>query len=333
MRIGYFGNPALSARLLESLLSKADLELIFVVSNPDKPQKRSGEAVPSAVSALVRERAKGKHLKAPLLLQAPNIKDPAFITQLKKLQADLFVVFAYGHILPPEILALSPRGAINLHASLLPQLRGASPIQSAILRGLDKTGWTVQYISHELDLGDIICQKEIAILPDENAGELGERMLPAGIELVLQSLEQIAQSPQKIQALSQNHKEGSYCHKIQKKYAQIPWQSSAQEIHNCVRAYNPSPLSWTLLERKKLKIYRTSLIANSEMEQAGWQKALPGSLGLSPDAKELWVKTGQGLLSILELQLENRRHMLAREFLNGYRQTLKAKKEACTMLG
>ena len=276
--------------------------------------------MPSAVSALLREHTKNNPLKTALLLQPPNIKDPAFITQLKQLQADLFIVFAYGRILPAEILALPKRGAINLHASLLPQLRGAAPIQNAILNGLDKTGWTVQYMSQELDLGDIICQKELAILPNESAGELAERILPQGIELVLQSLKQIAQSPQKVQALAQDPKKGSYCRKIQKKETQIQWQSSAQSIHNCVRAYNPKPLAWTLLGKKKLQIYRTSLLADSEIKQEGWQEASPGSLGLSPDAKELWVKTGQGLLSILELQLENRRRMPVREFLNGYRQ-------------
>ena len=323
MRIGYFGNPPISARLLEELLSNYSGDIVFVVSNPDKAQKRSKKALPTAVSALVKEAPEKNHQKTPLLLlKAQKLDDPAFIAQLKALETELFIVFAYGRILPPEILSLPSRGAINLHASLLPELRGASPIQNAILRDFKKTGWTLQYMNEKLDLGDIICQKELGILPDENAGELSERMLPEGIELVFEGLAKIEQSREKIKALRQNPKEGSYCKKIRKEDAQIQWQDPSQKIHNSIRAYNPAPLSWTLFHEKKLRIYRSKQIAKSAVQEKVWQELPPGTMGLSPNEKEFWVRTGDGFLSILELQLENRRRMLTKEFLNGYRNKL-----------
>ena len=319
MRIGYFGSPWLSAKLLEALLNMAEkdssCEVSFVVTNSDKPQGRSRHRLlPTAVASLVLSRRAAQQ-KVPILLRCSALKD--IIDRIKEFAVDLLVVFAYGKILPPELLQLAPLGAINLHASLLPKLRGASPIQSSILQGFNTTGWSVQRINSQLDAGDIIARKELAIGPQETCGELTERMLPLGIELVMQCLEDIPKG--RAQAIAQDHKQATYCTKVIKADARIRWDSPAQQIYNVVRAYNPKPVAWTVLENTKLRIYKTALLSDSIAKIGPWENATIGSFGAANDRRELWVQTKQGILSILELQFENRRRMRASEFLHGYR--------------
>ncbi len=326
MRIGYFGSPEISAVLLKRLLRDAHIygEVVFVVSNPDRAKGRSHQLVPTPVSTVVLELEKKANGQAvPNLLRFEQLQDGECITRLNEFQADLFVVFAYGKILPQGILDLPPYKAINLHASLLPELRGAAPIQTAILQGLPRSGWTVQYINQAMDSGDVIMQSEVEIRPNESARELLERMLPSGIELILQSISQIQAGT--VKSKPQEDIRASYCKKQHSSSAQICWDLPAQQIHNFVRAHNPSPLAWGLWQNRRLKIHSTLMLTAQEIKSASqhklWQQAIVGSFGVSPlNSKELWVQCRDQPLSICTLQPENRRKLSSQEFLNGYRE-------------
>ncbi len=328
MRIGYFGSPLVSAICLQRLLDASfqkekDWELVFVLSNPDKRQGRSAKAQPTAVSSLVLEAKQG-----PALLRYENLHEREVLSTLASFAADIFVVFAYGKILPQEIYALPRLGAVNLHASLLPELRGASPIQSAILQGLPKTGWSIQYISKEVDSGDILAQEEVEIGQEETAGELTQRILGQGIALLLHTLREIQRADQEggeLKACLQKHEQASYCSKISKHSAKIDWRQSASSIARLVRAYNPSPVAWTFMDNRKLQIYRARIPCKDKEKQAFelWDQFAPLQPGsfMPVDSKErtkeLWVKTGDGVLAIVELKAENRKKMRAHDFLNG----------------
>ncbi len=329
MRVGYFGSPSISACLLKQLLETSFSEIVFVVSNPDKRIKRSKELKPTAVSQFLLDyHKKNQNAQMPFLFRPEDLKEEAFISTLKRLQADIFIIFAYGKILPSEIFEIPYKesnlklGSINLHASLLPNWRGASPLQTVILKGEMKTGWSLQYITEKLDAGDVIDSKEIYIHPNESCGELTGRILPDGIKLVIKTLEKMNKGFPNLSAEPQNEKEATYCKKINKEAAHISWNIFAKDIHNLIRAYNPEPIAWSFLEKKRMKIYRTALLSTGMQLPNVWLKASPGTFGPSPNAdqKEIWVKTCDSILSILELQLENRKRVTAEEFLNGYRQ-------------
>ena len=327
MRIGYFGSPEISAALLRRLLAQEYAkgleqgEIIFVVSNPDRPKGRSSQLIPTPVSRTILEleEKQGSIKKIPALLQFEKLGD-AQIKKIKEFQADLFVVFAYGKILPQKILDLPKLGAINLHASLLPELRGAAPVQTAILQGMTRTGWTVQYIKQAMDSGDVLAQSALEIGANETAGELLERMLPSGIELLLQSLKGLRSA----QAKPQDETKSTYCKKLHAHKAQLHWNMLAEKIHNFVRAHNPAPLAWTLWENTRLKIHATRLLTAQELSAASknelWRQAAAGSFGLSPlNNKELWVQCSDQAIAVCFLQPENKRKLSAQEFLNGYR--------------
>ena len=321
MRIGYFGNPGISAMLLQRLLNWDEAEIVFVVTNPASAIGRSKKLIPSAVASLIKESPKDSTNNLVILFEPHNIEEASFHKQLEQCDVDIFLVFSYGKILSSEILSIPKKAAINLHGSLLPKLRGASPIQNSILSGMQKTGWTIQHMTSELDAGDIIAQKEMDIHPEQSYGELTSSILPAGIDLVLTSLLSIEKGTAKRQL--QKHEDATYCKKIQKKDSEINWSVTTRDIHNHILGYNPWPLAWTILEGKKLQIYRIIIIANDATEAsklwANWQMEEFGTLKKTEDAKALWVKTGDGIISILELQLENKRQMHVKEFLNGYR--------------
>lgn len=310
MRIGYFGSPAISATLLAALVDSGEHEVAFVVSNPDRPRGRSGQASATPCSSLALEH------RLPLFryarLQADSGNDPA--TELARFGCDLFVVFAYGRILPRSIFAMPSLGTVNLHASLLPELRGASPIQSAILRGFTQTGWTLQQMEAELDCGDIIATTKVAILPNETAGELTDRMLLPGVQLVLRTLSvfpdavrhRTPQAPELV----------TFCSKFTTDMANLDWHVDAGTLHNKVRALNPWPMARSHLDGRLVRILATQTVAEAENHLPG---AGPAELlALKVDGqRRLFAGTGTGLLEILALQMENRRAMNASDFLNG----------------
>ncbi len=316
-RIGYLGSPDISAHLLRSILDAGRHEVAFVLSNPDRPRGRSSRLHPTEVSALALER--DIPLFRPESLKKGEGREE-LVEQLQAHDADLFVVFAYGKILPSAVYELPSLGAVNLHASLLPLLRGASPIQSALLHGLETTGWSVQKIAKGMDTGDVLATAEIPIDPEESAGELAERMLPEGVRLMLDVLERYEELWNAAQA--QDESRASYCTKFTTEMSVIDWALAAQDIHNLVRALNPRPTARTQMpDGSNLKIHRTALMAPEAAATSRYASAEPGTFGLEriDDARKLVVRAGDSVMEILELQPEGRKKLTAQDFLNGYR--------------
>jgi methionyl-tRNA formyltransferase len=300
MRIGYMGSPEISARLLETL-SKHH-EIAFVISNPDRPKKRSGtpESTPVASLAL----AQGWPLFRP-----ESLKDGALLPELRDLAADVHFVFSYGKILPEALFNIPRYSTLNLHGSILPLLRGASPIQSALLAGMTETGWTLQKITKELDAGDILGEVRLAISPDDRASELTEKMMPLAAELSLRILENLPQAL--ASAKPQDHAKATFCSKMRREDARIDWNLDSQSIHNRVRAYYPSPCAWAILAGKTCRILR------ARPSELNWPARVPG--GIWTENGKMYAGSGSASLEILELQLEGKKPLQTSEFLRGFR--------------
>ncbi len=308
------GTPEISAELLKALL-EAGHKLEFVVSNPDRPKGRSGTPLPSAVSEVALENQ--------LNLLRPE-KPGEILDQVNSIPVDAVIVFAYGSILPAGFLNLGRLGIFNLHGSLLPELRGASPIQSALLQGLNRTGWSFQFVSQKMDCGDVVAEASLEILPDETADELTERMVPAGIALVLNTLKDLENLASR--ARKQDESRATYCRKILPEHSYIDWSRPAQEIHNQIRGMNPRPVARTELEGRLFKIYRSRILDSAELAALENEKQLmaraPGDLlSFRLDGRPaLLVTTGQNqILQILSLQPQNKKQMDAASFLNGHK--------------
>lgn len=311
MKLGYFGSPDLSAQLLAALLSDGRHQVQFVVSNPDKPRGRSGTPRPTEVAELALERG------LPLF-RFPTLKGDAAAEALAAFDADLYVVFAYGRLLPSAVFRQPPRGTINLHASLLPALRGASPLQTALLEGYERTGWSVQFLTEELDAGDVIAAAELPVDPNETLAELSARLLPAGIALTLDTLARFEELAPR--ATPQNASAATYCKKITPAMTFIDWRASALRIHNHVRGLSPAPAARTRLNGTLVKLLRTRrLTAEESAADAGLQALSPGQGLRGPGSKSLRIRCGEGAVEALELQLEGKKAQSARDFWNGYR--------------
>ena len=311
LKIGFFGSPSVSATLLGAFLD-ANYDIQFVVSNPDRPRGRSKKLIPSEVSRTALERS------LPLY-RFETLKDKQSLEILKQYNCDVFLVFAYGKLLPDEIINMPGIASINLHASLLPELRGASPVQSAILQGLTVTGWTLQIITKELDAGDILSSNSVQILPDETSGELMERMLPSGIELTRSLLDNLPESIKN--RIKQNDEMASHCRKITTQMSWIQWKDDAEKIHNVIRAFNPSPVARSYFRNKIIRLLHSQIPQKSDLDEL--EKQLkgkePGQLMVLKGQKKIFVKTGKGVIEITELQPENKKPVDASSFLNGYR--------------
>jgi methionyl-tRNA formyltransferase len=241
-------------------------------------------------------------------LQPTNLKSPELLEVLKSYQADIQVVVAF-RMLPEVVWSMPPKGTFNLHASLLPNYRGAAPINWAIINGEKETGVTTFFLKHEIDTGSIIFQEKEAILPGDNIGTLYEKLMHRGSKLVLKTIQAVAEESikPKIQdeSLALHH-----APKIFKETCQIDWTRSAVEIHNLIRGLSPYPAAWTLLEGKTCKIF------SSKISTADFQDLEPGTY--KTDGKhQLVFKTGQGCLEIKELQLEGKKRMAIEDFLRG----------------
>ena len=350
MRLAFYGNPEIASKLLQELLFSKKDEVIYVITNPPKPKKRGLEPTPTPVQEVLEKNYRNEnnlkfsknnfnrnenienpqtsqYLKKsikPELIYTPNFKDEQIIKKLKNYEIDVLIVFAFGVILDEQILKLPLKGSLNLHASLLPQLRGASPIQSAILENLSETGFSVQLMNRELDAGNIIIQEKLEINSNENCLELTNKLLPIGINLIFKSLDIIREN-ENFKSIPQSEIKNynvSYCKKISKENAKINWYESSLIIHNKIRAFNPKPLAWTLFQNKKLIIFKSKIITNEfwekeeswNLEKNNYKK---GFAKIIKNKKEIWVCTGDGVISLLELQLENRNKLDVATFING----------------
>lgn len=302
LRIIYMGTPEFAVPALEKLVA-AGWNVIAVITAPDKPQGRGQKLIGSPV----KEAA--ERLAIPVL-QPTNLKDPEFQKELKTLAADLQIVVAF-RMLPEAVWNMPPLGTFNLHASLLPNFRGAAPINWALIQGERETGVTTFFLQHEIDTGNILFQEKVAILPEDNLGSLYEKLMGLGADLVLRTVAAIASKD--IHPLPQN--EALAIHKapkIFKETGKINWAASATSIHNLIRGLSPYPGAWTELQGKTCKIFTSTTLEGKLSGKA------PGEW--TSDFKTyLHFQCGQGILVVQELQVEGKKRMKVDELLRGWK--------------
>ncbi len=299
-RIVFFGTPSFSVSALETLLQGGD-EVIAVVTQPDREKGRGRKIIPSPVKAFVSQSG------VPIL-QPEKVKEETFQESLRALHPDLFVVVAYGQILPKSLLNIPKYGAVNVHASLLPRYRGAAPIAWAILKGESVTGVTTMMMDEGMDTGDILLQAEISIGAEETAESLHDRLAQAGARLLLETMMRMKGGD--IQPIPQDHSKATYAPPLKKENGRIDWRREAGEIDCQVRSLFPWPGAFTDWEGQLLKIYKGEV-------RKGTPAGKPGAvLWVGSDFIE--VETGRDLFLIKEVQLEGKRRMNIRDFLAGH---------------
>ena len=298
MRIVFMGTPDFAVPSLEILLDNG-FDIPAVVTAPDKPGGRHG-----LLQSAVKKFALSRELP---VLQPEKLKNPDFLETLRACRADLQVVVAF-RMLPEVVWAMPPLGTLNLHGSLLPKYRGAAPINWAIINGETETGATTFLLRHEIDTGDILFQEKMPIGENETAGEVHDRMMVLGANLVLRTVQALENGHAKPQP--QADTEASHAPKIFTETCRIRFDQPAQRVHDFIRGLSPYPGAWTLLEGKTLKITRT------EKEIAAHDHP-PGQL-LSDGKHYLKFAALDGFVRVLELQLEGKRRMGVHDFLNGH---------------
>lgn len=302
LRIIYMGTPEFAVPSLEILVENG-WNVVGVITAPDKPKGRGQNLLPSPV----KEAALKHGLN---VLQPTNLKSPEFQEELRSLKADLQIVVAF-RMLPESVWNMPRMGTFNLHASLLPDYRGAAPINWAVINGEKETGVTTFFLKHEIDTGSIIFQKKIEILEEDDLGSVYEKLMNLGSELVLKTVEAIAKE-EVMPSVQDESKALHHAPKIFKETCEIDWNKSAESIHNLVRGLSPYPAAWTTLDGKTCKIFKTK-ISSVHLHRK--------SIGeFETDGKNyLKFQTGDGVLKILELQLEGKKRLKIDELLRGYK--------------
>lgn len=303
MNIVFFGTPQFAADALTYLLEHG-IQVIAVVTKPDKPKGRSGTPLPPPVKSLAEALLPGVPIYQPEKASAPD-----FANILRALDADLFVVAAYGEIVKQYLLDIPRLGCINLHASLLPRYRGAAPIQRAIINGDLVSGATIMHMVLKMDAGNIINTVEVSIGPEMTAGELEKEICKAGSVALLEVITQFSSG--RIEGVMQDESFVTYAPKIELEDCEIDWHRPAQEIHDLIRGANPHPGAWCTVswrnEKKRLKIYRSQIVHFS---------APPGTI-ISEGKEGIIVACGKDALCLQEVQLEGKKAMLAAELIRG----------------
>jgi len=301
MNIIFMGTPDFAVECLDVLV-KSDHSIVAVVTSEDKQAGRGQKIKTSDV----KDYSLKKNLK---ILQPKNLKDSSFINEIKNLNPDIFIVVAF-RMLPKILWEIPAKGTINLHASILPNLRGAAPIHWAIINGLKETGVSTFYINEKIDCGEIIEQKRVPISKNENTGELYIKLKKIGAITILSTLEKI--SNKNFKCIKQNENEKYLkAPKLNRENTRIQWKKSVNEIHNFVRGLSPFPSAWTSVNNKIIKIYKSREYSNT-IEK----KFKPGTIMMNKNT--LLISTGSGLLEVLELKLEGKKIMTNIEFNNGF---------------
>lgn len=290
MRIIFAGTPEISAAVLGSLINQ-QYYIVACLTQPDKPQGRGLQLIPSPVKKLCLEH------DIPVL-QPNSLKNEEIQQQLRSLKADLMIVLAYGLILPAEILQLPKFGCINIHASILPRWRGAAPIQHAILAGDSETGITIMQMDSGLDTGAILATYPCEISPNDNSSDLLQKLTALASTAILDSLPKIAKH--QLHPQTQDDKYATYAHKISKSQAKINWQDSCVQIDRIIRAYNPWPMAYTQLGEIIVRVWQ-AYISDQTI-----QADIPGTI-LKIDKKGIYVATVDGVLCISQLQFPGKK--------------------------
>lgn len=300
MKIVFMGTPDFAAGALRALL-QAGHEITAVVTQPDKPKGRSKELMASPVKECALEHG------IPVL-QPKRIKTPEAVEELKQYEADIYVVAAFGQILSQEILDIPSYGCLNIHASLLPKYRGASPIQHVILDGEEITGVTIMQMDAGLDTGDMLYKKELPILTTDTFETLHDKLMVLGGEAIVEALPLLEQG--KLTPQKQDGEMSCYAPLIEKKNGAIDFSKSAVELDRLIRGLTPWPSAYTGYHGKQLKIWRAEPVAWEE------ERELPGTI-VRVEKDSITVAAGEGCLKIYELQLEGKKRMTTKDFLLG----------------
>ncbi|MCW1147481.1 methionyl-tRNA formyltransferase [Flavobacterium lacisediminis] len=302
LRIVFMGTPDFAVGILDTIY-KNNYDIVGVITAPDKPAGRGQKVSMSAV----KEYALEKNLR---LLQPTNLKSEEFLAELKSLDANLQVVVAF-RMLPEVVWKMPKLGTFNLHASLLPEYRGAAPINWAIINGETKTGVTSFFIDDKIDTGAMILSKETEIGTNETAGELHDRLMHLGSETVLETL-QLIESEKAITTLQENNPDVKTAYKLNKENCKIDWLQSGKTIFNLIRGLSPYPAAWTFIkdgeQEWNVKVYLASFEEKVHSETIG---------KITTTKKEIFIATKDGLLKIESLQFPGKKRMLAHELLNG----------------
>ncbi|WP_313513004.1 methionyl-tRNA formyltransferase [Sphingobacterium sp.] len=304
MRIIFMGTPDFAVASLKALIDAGE-EVVAVVTGPDKPAGRGQKIHESAV----KQFAVSQNIP---VLQPQKLKDPKFLEELKSYRADLQVVVAF-RMLPELVWNMPAKGTINVHASLLPNYRGAAPINHAIINGEKSSGVTTFLLQHEIDTGNILYSTEVPISETDNAGDLHDKLMVAGAELLIKTVNAIKTgniNPIPQDDLGENS-ELKHAPKIFKEDCLIDWNKSTEEVYNLIRGLSPYPAAFTHLDGKVLKIY-------SAEKEITAQHDLPGSYQ-SDGKTSLKFATGDGYLKLTEVQIEGKKRMLVSDFLRGFR--------------
>lgn len=296
-RVVFMGTPAFALPPLRALVEDGH-DIVAVVTQPDRPAGRGGRMQPSAVKAWAQQQG--------LAVWQPERLRGAVVEQLRTLQPEVIVVAAYGEILRPEVLSIPPRGCLNIHASLLPRWRGASPVAAAILAGDDKTGATLMQMDAGMDTGPILAQESLPLQGHERCGELSARLAEMGAALLRRVLPEYLAG--KVAPQPQDDSQATYCAVLRKEDGRVDWTRPAAYIERMVRAYDPWPGAYTFLRGRRLRLWRATVLPETPSQP-------PGTI-LVRD-RQLLVTTGEGLLALEEVQLEGRRRVSADEFLRG----------------
>ena len=297
MRIIFMGNPEFAIPTLKSLIN-SNHNVVGVVSNPPKPMGRGRKLSSTAVGNFAIDHKLN-------LIEPESLRFPELNKNLSELEPDIFVVVAYK-ILPRPLINIPKFGAINLHASLLPKYRGAGPIQWSLMNGDKNTGITVFQIKPQVDTGNILLQKEIKIREEDNMYSLGMRLCELGADLILKALDGIENG--QIKSKPQDPNLASPAPKITKDLTRINWSWPALKIHNWIRGLSPFPGMYSSINNKKFRIFKTCIEKNTEN--------IPGVV-IQVDESTMKVSTGDGSLSLIDVQIEGKRKMSVAEFLRG----------------
>jgi methionyl-tRNA formyltransferase len=303
LRIVFFGTPDFAVGTL-SALKNAGANIVAVVTMPDKPAGRGRQLQESAV----KQYAVANNLP---VLQPEKMKSPEFLEQLTALAADLQVVVAF-RMMPEVVWNMPPMGTINVHGSLLPQYRGAAPINRAIMNGETITGVTTFKLKHEIDTGDILLQQTVPILPEDNAGTIHDKLMVAGAELLVRTVQGLATGTlEEIPQSSVTANELKHAPKIFREDTIIDWNKSAITVHNLIRGLSPYPAASTTLREKTLKIYSADFKLEPHSEPPGTMQTDHSSF--------LRFAAADGWIYATELQAEGKKRMGITEFLRGFR--------------
>jgi methionyl-tRNA formyltransferase len=299
----FMGTPEFAVPALNAL-HKDGQDVTLVVTQPDRPKGRGRKVFPPPV----KEAATNLGYE---LTQPPSIRTAEFSDLVEKHRPDFIVVVAFGHIIPKNILAIPKIATLNIHGSLLPKYRGPAPIQWAIINGEKETGITIILMDEGLDTGDILLSSKIEIMPDDTSGTLHDRLAQLGADLLIQSLDSFR--TKKINPVPQDHSQTTYAPLLKKNDGRLNWKMTARALEALIRGVTPWPGAFTFHENKRLKIFKARPIFMDTPETPG--TVIRGF----PD--ELRVATGEGVLSIMEIQGSSGKRLLIKDFLRGYHLT------------